>query len=76
MELGQREVEIANDLIVRDKDHLKQDGTEANPNSKEDDEIVVRGTKPLSDIYERCNTTLLEPVNYSQVAFFDHWKTL
>ena len=31
-------------------------------------------TKPLSDIYERCNTSLLEPANYSEAVVSDHWK--
>ena len=69
-----KKVDAASDLIVRDEDPHEQDGTQADPNSDEETEMAIRGTKPLFDIYERCNATLLEPINYIEAAVSAHWR--
>ena len=66
------EVEANSDLIVRNEDPHKQIDIEADPESEEETEITVKGTRPLSDIYEKCNVALLEPANYIEAAIFDH----
>ena len=63
-----KKVEAASDLIVRDEDPHEQDGIEANPNSDEETEMAIRGTRLLSDIYGRCNAALLETTNYTEAA--------
>ena len=40
-----KKVEAASDLIVRDEDPHEQDGIEANPNSDEETEMAIRGTR-------------------------------
>ena len=30
------------------------------------DDIPIRGTRPLSDIYQRCNVVVYEPTNYKE----------
>lgn len=37
------------------------------------DDQPIRGTRPLSDIYERCNTAILEPKNYKEAAADSKW---
>ena len=68
------EVETGSDLIVKDINHLEQGDNEVDPNLEEDDEIAFRGTRSISDIYERCNSALLEPANYTQAVVSDHWR--
>ena len=75
MEFGEKEVEAASDLIVRDENPHEQDGIEANPNSDEETEMAVKRTRPLCDIYERCNAALLELANYTEAAVSAHWRT-
>ncbi|RDY00693.1 hypothetical protein CR513_16096, partial [Mucuna pruriens] len=33
-----------------------------------DDDFAVRGTRPLSDIYLRCNTVVFEPTSFEDVS--------
>lgn len=37
------------------------------------DGILVKGTKPLSDIYKRCNITIFELVEFKEVKKDDKW---
>ena len=37
------------------------------------DASVVRGTRPLADIYQRCNVAILEPDGYLQAEKDLHW---
>ena len=56
-------------VFIRDQYPHEQNNTKANSNSKEESEIAVRGTRPLSDIYERCNAALLELAKYMKQQF-------
>ena len=37
------------------------------------DDEPVRGTKALSDIYERCNVAIIEPVGYEEAVTDKRW---
>ena len=39
------------------------------------DDFPVRGTRMLSDIYQRCNLTLLEPRSFHEAKKDSHWMT-
>jgi len=39
------------------------------------DDFPVRGTRMLSDIYQRCNLTLLEPGSFHEAKKDSHWMT-
>jgi len=38
-----------------------------------EDSAPVRGTRPLSDIYERCNIVVCEPVNFRATEEDQNW---
>lgn len=37
------------------------------------DDVPVRGTRPISDIYERCNITVSEPEDYEEAKKDQRW---
>ncbi|XP_075080569.1 uncharacterized protein LOC142166057 [Nicotiana tabacum] len=39
------------------------------------DDVPVRGTRPLSDICQRCNVAILEPVGFPEAAKDEKWRT-
>ena len=39
-----------------------------------EDEISVRGTRPLAEVYERCNMASLEPISYFVAAKSKVWR--
>nr|KYP64079.1 Retrovirus-related Pol polyprotein from transposon TNT 1-94 [Cajanus cajan] len=46
-----------------------------NPQQLDDntDDVPIRGTRPLSEIYEKCNVAVLEPANFREVEKDDKW---
>lgn len=42
--------------------------------SEDDTKIPIRGTRPLADIYDRCNLAMLKPSTYIEAASHDHWR--
>ena len=40
------------------------------------DDPVVRGTRSLDDIYQRCNIDVLETVRYLEAEKYPKWKAL
>ncbi|XP_031258091.1 uncharacterized protein LOC116116139 [Pistacia vera] len=45
---------------------VNQDDEEERAES--DDDVPIRGTRPLTEICERCNAIILEPTNYTEAA--------
>ncbi|XP_017970435.1 PREDICTED: uncharacterized protein LOC108660687 [Theobroma cacao] len=43
-------------------------------NSDDVDEIPMRGTRSLSNVYARCHLAISKPSSYAEVAFDEHWK--
>lgn len=37
------------------------------------DDLPVRGTKPISEVYERCNAVMLEPASYEEATKENCW---
>ena len=37
------------------------------------DDVLVRGTRSLTDIYQRCSVTVLEPVGYEKAKSDQRW---
>ena len=40
---------------------------------EDDDEELVRGTKSLFDIYQRCNIAIIEPIGYEEATSDRKW---
>lgn len=39
-----------------------------------DDDFAIRGTRHLSEIYQRCNVVVLEPTNFEEASKVDEWN--
>ncbi|KAH9678769.1 hypothetical protein KPL71_025858 [Citrus sinensis] len=39
------------------------------------DDRPIRGTRPLSDVYQRCNVAVCEPTNYEEAKTDQNWVT-
>ncbi|KAH9768805.1 hypothetical protein KPL71_011738 [Citrus sinensis] len=39
------------------------------------DDRPIRGTRPLSDVYQRCNVAVCEPTNYKEAKTDQNWVT-
>ena len=39
------------------------------------DDRHIRGTRPLSDVYQRCNVAVCEPTNYEEAKTDQNWVT-
>lgn len=39
-----------------------------------DDDFAIRGTRRLSEIYQRCNVVVLEPTNFEEASKVDEWN--
>lgn len=37
------------------------------------DDVPVRGTRSLSDVYERCNVAIFEPAEFKEAEKDDNW---
>ena len=40
------------------------------------DDEPIRGTRSLSDIYQRCNVAIIEPVRYEEAATDQRWMAV
>ncbi|KAG8480419.1 hypothetical protein CXB51_025096 [Gossypium anomalum] len=48
--------------------------TESEPSSGNVDDLPVRGTRSIADVYQRCNVAIVEPSNYEEAARDMNWK--
>ena len=39
-----------------------------------DDDFAVRGTRPLSEIYQRCNSVVIEPTSFEDASKIESWN--
>lgn len=39
-----------------------------------DDDFVVRGTRPLSEIYHRCKVVVIEPTSFEEASKVEEWN--
>lgn len=64
-------VERLNNHVI-EGNQLPQEEFELNTNDV--DEILVRGTRSLTDIYARCHLVITEPGSYEEATTNEHWK--
>ena len=48
--------------------------TDEDQNEDDDEEFAVRGTRPLSEIYQRCNSAVLEPTSFEDAIKVEEWN--
>ena len=70
------DVKVSKELIVNEikgldvvREIIEQEGSNENV-----DDILVRGTRSLSAIYQRCNMTVFEPANHEEALNHLKWK--
>ena len=39
-----------------------------------DDDFPIRGTRSLTEVYERCNAAMIEPANFREAAKSEVWR--
>ena len=61
------------EIITTNLINPQEQGDNTSRDKNIDDEIV-RGVRPLVDIYQRSNFAILEPTNYGKVVTFSEWK--
>lgn len=54
--------------IIQQRNSVDHDQVEIEESSDSDSEIPVRGTRLLTDIYDRCNVAMMEPSNYIEAS--------
>ncbi|EOY19734.1 Copia-like retrotransposable element, putative [Theobroma cacao] len=64
------EVESSENLSIFN-DQLE---VEHDENNEDVDDVAVRGTRSLADIYDRCHVALMEPTSFSEVVQVDGWQ--
>lgn len=56
----------------------KSDDQNAVPSELDLDQIIdeapVRGTRPIQDIYDRCQVAISEPDCFDEAVLYDEWK--
>lgn len=35
---------------------------------------MLRSTRPISEIYNRCNVAIVEPTNFEEASKFEEWN--
>ncbi|KAG8482637.1 hypothetical protein CXB51_024435 [Gossypium anomalum] len=61
--------------------HFEEDSAEGNlelvesePSNDNVDDLPVRGTRSIADVYQRCNVAIVEPLSYEEAARDINWK--
>lgn len=67
-----KSVESLNTLHGINDDQLQFDSDDSS--DIEDESKVVRGTRALEDIYNRCNVAITDPTNYAKIEVDENYK--
>ena len=68
-------------MVIRDVKFLKIEKWNWNEQNQqytdEDaDELPVRGTRTLYDIYQKCNIAILKPVGFDEAVEHEKWRVV
>lgn len=55
---------------------ISSDEVQFEEDSDSNTEVPIKGTRPLADIYDRCNVAILEPYDYIEASKFDEWRVV